>query len=238
MRGWPSERVHEKRKPFLSPKARQQGIQERFHDRRSWKRLVCGGVTVSEGVQDIYIEAWLEPRKSIRRVRGFGLTERDRLLMVAVNLIATAITIAVMVRMMPTNFYSEFFAAVPATSRYISYAVFVFGLYWLGSFLLRVVGHACGGVADAMACRDVISWWMLVTAVVSLIEIVLLVVLPAALSAMVNTIAMIGGFIIFATYTAEVHGFTSVGRVAAVTVATCGAVLLVVNFLILSLASV
>ena len=157
--------------------------------------------------------------------------------MVVVNLVATAITIAVMVRMKPTNFYSEVFATVTPLARYCFYIIFVFGLYWSGAFLLRTVGHACGGVGDNIACRDVVAWWMLVTAVVSMIEIVFLIVLPAALSALINTIVMIGGFIIFATYVAEMHGFESVGRVAAATVATCLAVLFILNILILSLAS-
>lgn len=192
---------------------------------------------MSKGVQEIYIEAWLEPRKSIRRVRGFGLTERDRLLMIVVNLVATAISIAVMVRILPSNFYSEFFAAVPTLTRYFSYVIFVFGLYRLGAFLLQVIGRACGGVADSDACRDVVAWWMLVTAIASLVELVFLVVLPSALSAIINLVVMVGGFVIFSTYTAEVHGFDSIGRVAGVTVATCFAVLLIVNILILSLAS-
>lgn len=190
---------------------------------------------MSERVLDIYVEAWLEPRKSIRRIRSYGLTERDRLLMVVVNLVMTAIAIAVMMRMMPQSLYSEFFVTVPAGVRYISYTVFVFGMYWFGAFLLQSIGRAFGGHAENIACRDVIAWWMLVTAVVSLIELVAMLVLPSGVSALINMVATIGGIIIFSTYAAEVHGFDSVGKVAGVTVATFFVVLLVANAVVLGL---
>lgn len=157
--------------------------------------------------------------------------------MVVVNLVVTAISIAVLVRTSPESPPAQFFALVPPMTRYISYVVFVFGLYWLGSYLLRVIGHACGGRADPIACRDVIAWWMLVTAIVSLVELVLLLVLPSAVVGLLNMIAMIGGIFILSTYTAEVHGFESVGKVAAAIVATFFAVLLIANILLLSLAS-
>jgi len=190
---------------------------------------------VSKGVQDIYIEAWLEPRKSIQRIRSYGLTERDRLLMVFVNLVVTAISVAVMMRIMPENLYSKFFTSAPAVTRYASYFVFVFGMYWIGSFLLLFMGRALGGVADKLACRDVIAWWMLVTAAISLIELVTLIVFPSVISGLFNLVASIAGIIIFSTYTAEIHGFESIGRVAGVTVATFLAVLVIANVLILSL---
>jgi len=190
---------------------------------------------VSEGVQGIYVEAWLEPRKSIRRIRSYGLTERDRLLMVCVNLVVTAISVAVLMRMKPASLYSDFFTKVPAVTRYISFFIFVFGMYWLGSILLRVIGRSFGGVADKIACRDVIAWWMLMTATISLVELVTLVVLPSGISGLINLAASIGGIIIFSTYTAEIHNFDSVGRVAGVTVATFLAILVIANVIILSL---
>lgn len=190
---------------------------------------------VTHDVKDIYVEAWVEPRKSIQRVQGFGLTERDRLLMVIVNLVVTAISIALMIRTMPGSQFSEFISAAPVLVRYASYVIFVFGSYWFGSFLLKTIGTACGGTASAETCRDVIAWWMLVTAIVTLIESILPLVLPAGLVALISLAAMVGGVIIFAAYTAEVHGFKSVPQVAGATVAVGIGLLLVANFFLLSL---
>lgn len=190
---------------------------------------------MSTGVADIYVEAWTEPRLSIRRILELRLGERERLFMVGAHLIASAITIAVVLRVSPDSPVAQVVSALPVVPRYAGYLVATFGIYWVFSFLMKSVGGAFGGTADTESCKTAVAWWMLVTSVISFAEALLMLVVPGALVALLNLIAMIAGVFIFAAYTAEIHGFKSVGQVAGATVATGLGLLIVLNVLLISL---
>ena len=153
-------------------------------------------------------EGYAAPRRSMARVLALRPDEGERLLMVGIGIVVSALGFALIGR--PET------EAGPGGVILGYVAAVVMGLfqYFLFSFLVGLLSRAAGGTGDRDTDRTVVAWWSLVTAP---LPVVMMAMLrnggESPMAALVLLVCAILTLVLLAAYVAEGHGFRSTGRV-------------------------
>jgi len=179
------------------------------------------GRAVAANLPALYAEAWTAPRQSMRRILSTALSERDRLMMVGITGILFAIPIGLMFRTMEMPVTPDG-TPVPVPGAFET-AFLVVGMVILSYFftagLIKLFGGAFGGTASYAECKTTAAWTQFVVGLANLAVMILVFVLPGALAAVLRLVFTVGALYVSSAYVAEAHGFSSTGKVVAVSVA-------------------
>jgi len=180
----------------------------------------------------LYAEAWVQPRQSMRRILSLDLSERDRLIMVAITGVLFSIPIIMIFRTLEMPLGPDG-VPIPAPTAimtaFTTVALVIIG-YYITAALIKVLGTAFGGTASYQQSKSVSAWTQFVVGLANLAVMLLTFVLPTFLEGPIRLVFTVAGLYVSSTYIAEAHGFTSVGKVIAVSVAvTLIAILLLMS---------
>lgn len=176
----------------------------------------------------LYAEAWTAPRQSMRRILSLGLSERDRIIMVAITGVLFAIPVALVFKSieMPVGPDGAPIAAPSTLSTAILVVAIVLLSYYFTAALIKGVGALFGGTASYIQCKDAAAWTQFVVGIANLVVMLLSFIVPNALESVLRLIFTAAALYVSSAYVAEVHGFGSVGRVIGISVAVTILILL------------
>ena len=168
----------------------------------------------------LYAEAWTAPRQSMRRVLDLSLSERDRLIMVAITGVLFAIPVGLMLQTvpLPTGPDGEV-VRMPST---LGIAPVVIGLiiagYYLTALLVKGIGAIFGGTASFEMCKSVSAWSQFVVGLANIALTLITFLMPSALASIFSLIFTAAALYVSSAYIAEAHGFKSTGNVVGISV--------------------
>lgn len=165
-------------------------------------------------------EGYLAPRKSMARVLALRPDEPERLMMVAIGIVGSALGYALMGGQTVQDANGQDVEFGPA-GVLLGYIVTIFaGLfqYYVLARLIGFVSRATGGVGDQDADRTLVAWWTLVTAPLPVIMMASYRNIEMPLAPLLMVASAILTMVLLAAYIRQAHGFSSTARV-------CGAMI-------------
>jgi len=179
-----------------------------------------GGVEVVN-LPALYVEAWVQPRQSMRRILSLNLSERDRLIMVAITGVLLAIPVTLIFRTleMPPGPDGELIERPTALMTAFTTVAFMIAGYYVTAMVIKVLGTLFGGTASYADSKTASAWTQFVVCLANLALLFATFVLPAALEGVMRLLFTAATLFVSSAYVAEVHGFASIGKVIAVSVA-------------------
>ncbi len=182
----------------------------------------------------LYTEAWVQPRQSMRRILSLDLSERDRIVMVAITGVLFAIPIILIFRTleMPPGPDGVPLPAPNAMMTAFTTVAFVIIGYYVTAALVKVLGTLFGGTASYSESKSVSAWTQFVVGLANLALMLFAFILPSFLEGAVRLFFTFAALYVSSAYVAEAHGFENVGKVVGVTIA----VTLVLVIFLLSMA--
>lgn len=175
----------------------------------------------------------MRPRDSMRRILSLELTERDRLIMVAITGVLFAIPITLIFRMieMPTGPDGETVPRPNALMTTFTTVALVIMGYYITAALIKVVGTMFGGTASYVDSKTTSAWTQFVVGLANLVLLMLSFVLPSILEGLLRLVFTVSALYVSSAYIAEAHRFASIGKVVGVSIAVMLVVLLALTSL-------
>ena len=169
----------------------------------------------------LYAEAWTVPRQSMRRILSLGLSERDRIIMVAITGVLFAIPVGLVFQSIEMPVGPDG-VQIPTPSA-LNIAIMVVGIvilsYYLTAALIKGVGSLFGGTGSYVECKAAAAWTQFIVGIANLAVMVLSFALPDAIDSVLRLIFTVAALYVSSAYIAEAHGFGSVGKVIGVSFA-------------------
>lgn len=161
-------------------------------------------------IPELFFEAWLRPRQSMRRILNMQLREQDRIVMILIVAVLYGVLTSLVMRADPPVPPDGAELVLPSTLT-ISAAAVMMGVigYYIQAFLIRLVGGAFGGIATPTDTRTVVAWHTFVVMLVFLVVFVVSAILPSGISLPISYAFSFASMVILAVYIAEAHGFAN-----------------------------
>ncbi len=166
-------------------------------------------------------EAFLAPRRSMRRGLEENWGSQERWLMVAAGGLINALVFRILLASSPEAL--AVLAQIGMGGFYLSLALATLMQYALVAGLINLAGRFTGGAATPEQGRSVAAWWTLVSALLTPLSLI-----PVPLVAM---FAFVANFALLAAYVAEAQKYRSL----AATMAAVASAALLLGMLMLSL---
>lgn len=156
----------------------------------------------------------------MRRILDLRLSERDRLIMVAITGVLFAIPVGLMLQtvQLPPGPNGE---VVPMPSA-LGIAPVVMGIviagYYFTALLIQGIGSVFGGTASFDTCRSVSAWSQFVVGLANIALTLVTFMFPSGLASIVSLAFTAAALYVSSAFIAEAHGFRSIGNVVGISV--------------------
>ncbi len=165
-------------------------------------------------------EGYVAPGRSMARVLALRPDEPERLMMVGIGIIGSALGYALMggQTVQDANGQDVEFGLAGMLLGYVVTAIAGLFQYYVLARLIGFISRATGGTGDKDADRTLVAWWTLVTAPLPAIMMASYHNIEMPLAPLLMVASAILTMVLLAAYIRQAHGFSSTARV-------CGAML-------------